>query len=67
MRSAFPVVLCAAWLAGCTMGPDYVRPDVALPADWRVSGEQFEALADTAWWQQFGDPVLDRLVAENYE
>lgn len=64
MRSAFPVVLCAAWLAGCTMGPDYVRPDVALPADWRVSGEQFEALADTAWWQQFGDPVLDRLVAE---
>ena len=46
-------------VAGCTVGPDYVRPALDLPAD----GAAVPKLADD-WWRQFRDPELDRLEAE---
>ncbi len=57
-------LLLAALLAGCTVGPDYVRPDIDTPATWRVPAGQAADIANTAWWQGFGDPVLDRLIGE---
>ena len=60
-------------LGGCTLGPDYARPEVAAPATWRTAPPPAAVAADpiavadaanTLWWQQFGDPVLDQLVAE---
>ncbi|MBE7217900.1 MAG: efflux transporter outer membrane subunit [Caulobacteraceae bacterium] len=65
----------AAALAGCTVGPDYRRPDAPTTA-----GGGFEGLTPKgkdaplsattaaeppvgAWWSQFHDPVLDGLVA----
>lgn len=54
-------------LAACTSGPDYQRPEVALPSAYRSSGTLPVGVtvmdaADTRWWQAFGDPGLDRLV-----
>lgn len=55
-----------AMLAGCTVGPSYVRPEVDLPARFTERA----ALADQAegieldWWQGLGDPLLDRLITE---
>ena len=53
-----------ALLAACAVGPDYRPPETevsdftqAAPAG--LVEEPFEA----AWWQQFGDPVLDELIA----
>ena len=50
-------------LAGCTVGPDYVRPETALPATY-AEGAADPARGDLAadWWQGFGEPELTRLV-----
>ena len=51
-------------LAGCMVGPDYQRPAVDVPADYRFAPSQARDTANTAWWRQFGDPVLDGLIDE---
>jgi multidrug efflux system outer membrane protein len=60
-RLAASAVL-AAVLAGCAVGPDYQRPEIELPATWRVDYPQASELTNLRWWQQFGDPVLDELI-----
>lgn len=53
------------WLASCTVGPDYRRPqffpreDVA--ASLRLSGTASEIRTD--WYRQFNDPLLNSLVS----
>lgn len=61
MRRLFAVVL-ASLLAGCTVGPDHQRPDLTTPAQWRMDPGEATVSVDTAWWQAFDDPVLDRLI-----
>ena len=59
--------LLPALLAGCSIGPDYVRPGIDTPAvfkeagDWKSASPQMPAPDD--WWKAFGDPVLDALQA----
>jgi multidrug efflux system outer membrane protein len=65
-RAAFlpllvPVVL---GLGGCLLGPNYVRPTVEIPANYRFSSAEAADVANTAWWEQFQDPVLNDLIAE---
>lgn len=58
-------VLLAATLtiAGCTsVGPDYQRPETPTPEQWRISIQQANDLANTRWWEQFQDPVLNELI-----
>jgi multidrug efflux system outer membrane protein len=62
MRRALAVVLVAAAAAGCTVGPNYVRPTVVSPDAWRIDYPKAVEVANTVWWAQFGDPVLDELV-----
>jgi multidrug efflux system outer membrane protein len=64
----------ALLLAGCTVGPDYRRPDVAVPPDFRGRADgppSAESLGDLAWWRLFQDEVLQSLIrtalAENYD
>ncbi len=59
-------------VAGCSVGPDYERPDIESPQTWRAADSTVFvmadsaslALADTAWWELFGDTVLTNLVTE---
>lgn len=60
MRLAAALVSLA--VAGCTVGPDYVRPDIQSPEQWRVDYSQAAGIANTRWWEQFGDPVLTLLI-----
>jgi hypothetical protein len=55
------LLACIA-LPACTVGPDYVRPAVDTPAAWRVDYPKAAEVANTPWWKQFGDPVLDDLI-----
>jgi multidrug efflux system outer membrane protein len=48
--------------AGCIVGPDYKRPDVVVPGDWRNGSEQRESIANLGWWQLFEDPTLQELI-----
>lgn len=63
MRRPFATALLALLASGCMVGPDYVRPPIEAPAAWRLSEEGARELANTAWWEQFGDPVLNDLVS----
>jgi len=56
-------------LAGCAVGPDYVRPAVDVPPAWQLEEPWREATPSDAepkgpWWQRFGDPRLDALQAQ---
>ena len=62
MRNLFLSGLILLMLNGCTVGPNYLRPPVATPADWTISYEAAAGLTDTTWWQQFDDPVLDEMI-----
>lgn len=64
----YAAVAAALLCAGCaTMGPDYVPPDLPLPAGWRsatgpVDPGPGQALA--TWWQQLDDPLLADLIQQ---
>jgi multidrug efflux system outer membrane protein len=53
-----------AVLAACSpVGPDYVPPDIVLPAQFiGNSGTAFVRAADIAWWERLDQPVLNALV-----
>jgi multidrug efflux system outer membrane protein len=53
-------------LAGCTVGPAYVRPDTAAPAAFvEANSDHYDAAAPASTlWSAFNDPVLDRLIAD---
>jgi len=65
-------VVCALSLAlaiaGCSVGPHYVKPEVEINEDWSTSDPQLsvEAPPDSAWWNAFGDSTLNRLVETAY-
>ena len=56
--------VAAVALAGCMVGPDYQRPAIDAPASFVWESKDAADTANTAWWKQFGDPVLDTLIAE---
>jgi multidrug efflux system outer membrane protein len=56
------IALLTMILAGCTVGPDFKRPEVELPKDYGVA--QSPAPPAERWWALFNDPVLDRFVDE---
>jgi NodT family efflux transporter outer membrane factor (OMF) lipoprotein len=56
----------ALLLAGCAVGPDYVRPAMPLPAgfkedpDWKPANPS-DGRMPAAWWKIFNDQDLDAL------
>jgi outer membrane protein, multidrug efflux system len=65
--SRHAVALAAVSLCmGCTVGPDYVKPEVATPAAWHpeppwTAANPQDGLLKGQWWKMFGDPTLDQL------
>ena len=58
------LLVSAILVAGCAVGPDYVKPELATPPGWSSTAQGVNPAAPelTRWWQAFGDPALDRLV-----
>jgi len=77
MRISYYVALAgaAALLTGCTVGPNYKRPQVAVPENFRapepLAQPQADSLADLKWFEVFRDPQLQDLVrvalVQNYD
>src|SRR5262249_53260668 len=67
MRSSYLAIAVAAVLfSGCTGGPNYRRPQVAIPANFRApeplpEGEA-ASLADLKWFEIFHDQELQDLI-----
>ena len=71
------ILFCFAFLAlaGCTVGPNYHKPLIAVPPSFRNAPPPelgtADSLADLKWWEEFKDPVLQKLIrtglARNYD
>ncbi len=58
--------LVAAVVGGCTVGPNYHRPDAPTPPAFKEAqgwtpSHPADAIDKGAWWSMFNDPVLDGL------
>src|SRR5258706_13676457 len=62
-RRLATVLVVVGLLSGCTVGPNYRRPGVIVPADWRNAPEQRASLGDLGWWGIFQDPALHELLS----
>lgn len=66
--SAFAAGLASVFLAGCKVGPNYVRPQVTAPAVYRgaddtpVSSAAQNSLGDEKWSEVFREPELQALI-----
>ncbi len=63
------LAVSATLLASCTVGPDYQRPEVPLPAQYQSqpAGQQknaFRSADFAAWWRSFNDPLLSQFVSD---
>jgi multidrug efflux system outer membrane protein len=60
------VGLVAALVSGCAVGPNYSRPELPTPPQYRfVEGPaEAETIADVPWWQITKDPQLQALLRE---
>src|SRR5215472_17252428 len=76
MRTSFLAIAAAATLlTGCAVGPNYKRPQVALPANFRapepMREPQAASVADLKWFEVFHDEKLQELIhealAHNYD
>jgi len=62
-------------LAGCAVGPNYKRPTVTLPTDYRAAApaqsDRAASLGSEKWWDVYQDPVLAQLIhtalQQNYD
>ncbi|SAK49848.1 RND efflux system, outer membrane protein [Caballeronia fortuita] len=60
---SLPGVAVALSLSGCLLGPDYSRQPVDTPATYRFAAPEVADAANSEWWRQFQDPVLDELIS----
>jgi NodT family efflux transporter outer membrane factor (OMF) lipoprotein len=73
--SSIAVVIAAALLSSCTVGPNYVRPTVPVPQNFRapepLPAPQAASLADLKWFEIFKDEQLQELtrtaLVQNYD
>jgi multidrug efflux system outer membrane protein len=73
-NTALATLLSAVlFLSGCAVGPNYVRPKVNAPADFRGAegAAQQSSYADQPWWEVFKDDqlksLIDTALANNYD
>jgi len=77
LASFIAAIITSSLVAGCTVGPNYHRPDVQTPPSYRDLSENQQAQAQAAsyanlpWWQVFQDPQLQELIRtalkQNYD
>jgi NodT family efflux transporter outer membrane factor (OMF) lipoprotein len=63
--SCLALIVVMLTMGGCSLVPDYQRPDMSTAADWATTlpgGGMNGAHARSAWWHAFDSPELARLV-----
>ncbi len=60
----FLVGAAATALGACSLTPAMPQPDVPVPAEWSVQPSADTSVVAQQWWQAYGSPELDQLIAE---
>jgi multidrug efflux system outer membrane protein len=64
MLRVSPTILLAFVLGGCAVGPNYARPSVPRPAQFKSPPPASNAASiPTAWWELYADSQLTALIA----
>jgi NodT family efflux transporter outer membrane factor (OMF) lipoprotein len=65
-RILVPTVAAAVLASGCSVGPNFKRPDPHAPAHWSATSASSAISSDAQsivnWWTTFQDPALTSLV-----
>ncbi len=66
MRRAYPILCIGAVLTGCAVGPNYKRPDVPVPPQFRAGEDQPSAASfgNAKWFDVFQDEALRALIRD---
>ncbi len=49
-------------LSSCSMGPDFQKPKIETPVQYRYDSLKVDSVATLKWWDLFNDSVLDTLI-----
>ncbi|HKG73277.1 MAG TPA: RND transporter, partial [Aestuariivirgaceae bacterium] len=63
-RTISVAVFAASFTAGCSLTPDYFRPEVPVPQTYTAKSATVEPTLDPEWWRLFRNRTLTRLVTE---
>lgn len=60
------LIALLVFASACSVGPDYSRPPVTTPANYKeadtaVTAQSIDEIIKTKWWEMFGDPELNAL------
>lgn len=64
------VAIALAFMAGCAVGPDYIRPEAPEMKEWIEKEDpkiKSEPTDFSRWWTVFNDPVLNTLIEKAYQ
>lgn len=66
MNKLAGVLFIIVLLSGCAVGPNYLRPKINAPENFRsaLTPEELTSLGDLPWWQIFNDEKLQELIRE---
>jgi multidrug efflux system outer membrane protein len=56
------ILMIVVSLTGCAVGPDFKKPVVETPDNFRFSDSKSKEVVNLKWWELFDDPVLYSLV-----
>jgi NodT family efflux transporter outer membrane factor (OMF) lipoprotein len=68
-RHLYSFLFASLFIASCSVGPDYKKPDVVVPEKYKEAGEWVVATPSDSvpkgkWWEAFRDPVLNGYVEQ---
>src|SRR5215472_7812019 len=72
VRPIFIGLVAVLWLSRCMVGPDYKRPAVEIPPQFRAAmTSDAQSIVDLKWFEVFKDEQLQELIrtalAQNYD
>ncbi|MEW9309967.1 efflux transporter outer membrane subunit [Labrys neptuniae] len=65
-KRAMVIMPLALVLSACAVGPDYVKPSLAVPAQYTSTNREQSAAKPqlSRWWTRLADPMLNALIEE---
>ena len=66
-KSIVFITLISFIILSCKVGPNFVRPVVDAPINYRTAANTDTTIANMAWWNLFQDTVLQNIVKTTLE
>jgi len=61
------LLMLALLVDSCMVGPEYSKPEVSTPENYRSDFPSDTSIASLPWWELFGDTVLQNMIVTSLE